>query len=73
MADSIISERLLKAHQVASILGVSRTQAYRLMAIEIPSIKIGSGTIRVREADLSRYLELHSDDHGSRKNSDQEK
>lgn len=52
--------KLLKAAEVAEILGVSRTQAYRLMQMgEIPSVRFGQRTVRVRPEDLKRYIEKH--------------
>ena len=53
--------KLLKAAEVAEILGVSRTQAYRLMQMgEIPSVRFGQRTVRVRPEDLKRYIETHT-------------
>lgn len=51
--------KLLNARQVAEILGVSRTQAYRLMESELPSVRFGQRTVRVRPEDLKRYIEDH--------------
>ena len=52
--------KLLKAAEVAEILGVSRTQAYRLMQFgEIPSVRFGQRTVRVRPEDLKHYIETH--------------
>jgi len=55
---------LLKAEEVARILGVSKTQAYRLMASELPCIRFGGNTVRVRLSDLEAYLAAHRHDHG---------
>ena len=46
---------LLRASEVARILKISRTSAYRLMQTELPAILIGERTIRVRESDLVAY------------------
>ena len=46
----------LKAEQVAEILNISRSLAYRLMQDgEIPTISIGK-TKRVRQDDLDDYI-----------------
>lgn len=58
--------KLLNAHQVAEILGVSRTQAYRLMETELPSVRFGERTVRVRPEDLQQYIESHTIVHEGR-------
>jgi excisionase family DNA binding protein len=55
--------KLLKPAQVAEILGVSKTQVYRLMATELPCLRFGGATVRVRPADLDKYLEDHLENH----------
>jgi predicted DNA-binding transcriptional regulator AlpA len=50
-------EPLLKAPDVARYLSVSRTEAYRLMRSEIPTIRFGSSTVRVRLSDLELFIE----------------
>lgn len=52
-------EPLLKASDVARILNISRTQAYRLMHGELPVIRCGPGTLRVRLCDLDNYVNSH--------------
>ncbi|MBE3144013.1 MAG: helix-turn-helix domain-containing protein [Planctomycetes bacterium] len=50
-------ETLLKAFEVAEILRVSRTQAYRLLASgEIPSLHFAAKTVRVRLSDLEKFI-----------------
>jgi excisionase family DNA binding protein len=50
--------KLLKINQVAEILQVSRTSAYRLcQSGELPSVRFGPQTVRVRESDLVEYIE----------------
>lgn len=49
-------EPLLKAADVARTLNVSRTEAYRLMKSDIPSVRFGGSTIRVRSCDLEQYI-----------------
>ena len=51
-----IVEPLLKAQDVARYLSVSRTEAYRLMKKDIPVIRFGSATVRVRLADLEQFI-----------------
>ena len=49
--------RLLKGNQVAELLNVSRSQAYRMMRNgEIPTIRFGK-LIRVNPEDLDSFLE----------------
>jgi excisionase family DNA binding protein len=61
MADYSGSNRLLKAHEVAQILQVSRTQAYKLMAIgDLPCVRFGGQTVRVKQGDLDRFISDHS-------------
>lgn len=49
-------EKLLKAADVADVLGISRTAAYRLMGNELPAVRFGGNTVRVRLADLERFI-----------------
>jgi len=55
-----MSERkLLNAGQVAEILGISRSKAYRMLRLsEIPTIKIGKN-VRVSNEDLNQYISTH--------------
>lgn len=57
-------DRLLKPGEIALLLSISRTQAYRLLRSEIPCLHIGASTIRVKAIDLERYLADHRDAHG---------
>jgi len=54
-----INNQLLRADDVSAILNVSRTQAYRLMRDEIPVVRFGGGTVRVRATDLEEYISGH--------------
>ena len=56
--DGIPIQRLLKGEDIAQILNVSRTQAYRLMREEIPVVRFG-GSVRVRVSDLENYVTTH--------------
>ncbi len=58
-----IDDKLLKAAQVAEILMVSKSQAYRLMDTELTCVRFGSATVRVRLGDLQKYIEDHLDLH----------
>jgi len=50
------ARRLLKAKEVADILQVSRSMAYRMMQRgEIPTIRVGS-SVRVRGSDLEVFI-----------------
>lgn len=53
-------EPLLKAAEVARLLNVSRTQAYRLMTTELPAVRFGGNTVRVRLVDLEKYIIQHA-------------
>ena len=56
-SDKPTQSRMLKATEVAKILNVSRSHAYKLMKTnQIPSIRIGSAR-RVREIDLQNYIQ----------------
>lgn len=51
------SDRLLKGDEVARILNISRSQAYKLMQQgEIPTIRIGR-SVRVRYESLWSFIE----------------
>ena len=55
-----MKENLLKGGQVAEILHVSLSFAYLLMKRgDIPTVRIGK-LIRVRQADLERYIQERS-------------
>ena len=52
--------QLLKIGQVAEILNISRTTAYRLAACgDLPAVKFSGTTVRVRPEDLERYIISH--------------
>ena len=56
-SDKPTQSRMLKATEVAKILNVSRSHAYKLMKTnEIPSIRIG-GARRVRDIDLQNFIQ----------------
>ena len=56
MDDHLITHRLLKAHEVAERLNISRSLAYRLMQKgQIRAIRINS-LIRVSESDLKEFI-----------------
>ncbi|TDA65928.1 MAG: DNA-binding protein [Chloroflexi bacterium] len=50
-------ESLLKASEVSHILRISITQAYRLMGHELPAVRFGGNTIRVRACDLEAFIQ----------------
>jgi excisionase family DNA binding protein len=57
-----VLSRLLTVEEVADYLGQHRVTVYtEIREGRIPAVRIGEGrTIRVREADLERYLETRS-------------
>lgn len=59
MEANSIPERLLKPAEVAEVLQVSKTQVYRLMENELPCVRFGKSTVRVRAGDLTAYIEEH--------------
>lgn len=48
---------LLKAADVARVLNCSKTEAYRLMEREIPTVRYGKSIVRVRPVDLQAFIE----------------
>jgi excisionase family DNA binding protein len=55
-----MTDRLLKGGDVATVLGISRSLAYRMMRTgEIQSIRFGR-TIRVRPEALERFLQART-------------
>jgi excisionase family DNA binding protein len=55
------TKRLLKAKEVADILQVSRSMAYRMMQRgEIPTVRVGSA-VRVRSSDLEEFIKKGKD------------
>lgn len=53
------NEKLLKAKQVAELLQVSRSLAYRLMQDgTIPTVRFG-GSVRVWQQDLMVFIQDH--------------
>lgn len=50
-------ERLYKAEEVAQILRISRTSAYRLLGSgELPAFRFAGKTVRVKESDLLKFI-----------------
>lgn len=49
---------LLRAADVAAILNISRSAAFRLMRGPLPVVRFG-GTVRVRRSDLERFIASH--------------
>ena len=55
----MITEKLLKADEVADVLGISRSKAYRMMRLkEIPTITIGKN-VRVSYEDLEVFIQYN--------------
>ncbi len=55
-SESIQTQRLLKAADIAKILNISRALAYRLLQSgEIPVVRINHA-IRVKPSDLERFI-----------------
>jgi excisionase family DNA binding protein len=57
MAEYPQVEKLLTAGQVAEVLQISRTAAYRLcQSGELPALHFAGRTVRVRLSDLQRFI-----------------
>jgi len=55
------SKKLLKAKEVADILQISRSMAYRMMQRgEIPTVRVGSA-VRVRGSNLEVFIKKSKD------------
>ena len=60
----MIPKKLLTANEVAEILGVSRSKAYRMMrTMELPTISIGKN-VRVSVEDLEKYISQNREEIG---------
>jgi excisionase family DNA binding protein len=56
--ESLPIPKLLNLSQVASILSISKTQAYRLAASgELPIVRFGKACLRVEKVDLERFIQ----------------
>ena len=56
--------RLLKAEEVAEVLGISRSKVYRMMRDkDIPTITIGKN-VRISHEDLENYISNNREFHG---------
>ena len=52
-----LSEPMLSCNDLARVLHISRSKAYALVQSgEIPSVRIGSTSVRVRPSDLRAYI-----------------
>jgi excisionase family DNA binding protein len=57
----IESNWLLRAAEVAERLQVSETHVYALMkSVEIPAVRVGKRTVRVKPNDLEAYINNNS-------------
>lgn len=60
MDDRASLTRLLKIAEVAAILQISRTSAYRLAASgELPSVRFSGATVRIRPEDLYKFIQAN--------------
>lgn len=49
--------RLLKIAEVAKVLQISRTSAYRLAATgQLPAVRFSGATVRIRPEDLEKFI-----------------
>ena len=63
-AQEISTDRILRVHIVAKLLGYSRrTVRRRIKANKIPAIRIGRRPWGVRVSDLMRFTSNHGVDH----------
>ena len=64
--DDQMTEKLLKVTEVSEILRVSQVQVYRLLARSLPAVRF-EGSVRIRPADLQKYIADHLDTHDPEK------
>jgi excisionase family DNA binding protein len=56
--ESLPIPKLLNMSQVADILSISKTQAYRLAASgPLPVVRFGKACLRVEKCDLERFIQ----------------
>jgi len=56
-----LPHRLLKINEVAEVLQVSKTTAYRLVQVgDLPAVRFAGATVRVRVEDLEKFILEHS-------------
>ena len=54
-------EKLMKAHEVSALLGISRSAVFNLWRIgELPAVRIGRRALRCRPSDLEAYIASNS-------------
>ncbi len=54
--------KLLRPAEVARILAISKTSCYRLLQDgDLPGVRFGGSTVRVKLDDLQRFIEAHND------------
>ncbi len=58
IGDGWDEEPLLKASQVATVLGVSRTRVYEL---PIPRVRVSNRTVRWRPEDVRAFIERRTE------------
>lgn len=52
------SDRLLKAEEVARVIGLSRNCVYQLgVRGEIPPVRLGAKVVRFREGDVAKFID----------------
>ena len=60
MDSQAFPEKLMRAGEVASILGVSKMQVYRLVRLGDLQAVIFGKSIRIRPAELALFIDDHS-------------
>ena len=60
MDSQAIPEKLMRAGEVASILGVSKMQVYRLVKLGDLQAVIFGKSVRVRPSELALFIDDHS-------------
>lgn len=52
------SDRLLRAEEVANVIGVSKNHVYQLgVRGEIPPVRLGAKVVRFREGDVAKFID----------------
>lgn len=58
-------DQLMKIHEVAGYLRISRARIYRLIQSgELQSVKFSVNSTRIRRSEVERFIELHTINNG---------
>lgn len=58
---TVVKKQMVSPQQAADMIGVSRYTVRRLIKTgKLPAVKFTSATIRIRTADIERYMQEHA-------------